>query len=111
MAACGTLRHLGGTIDMTKAKTKPKPYVFDKEAHRRDRWDAWMGEQWEGKPSGNATHAIKCYNTPLEAGPILDLLVDNLGYFGDPYYRPLTDPVEQRVEEYYDSLKAGGGHD
>lgn len=75
-----------------------------------------MSEEWSllcndldenNELTGNAEHARNCYDTPLDAESILDLVVDNLGYYGDPYYYPLTRPVDMKVQEYYDSLPKG----
>lgn len=67
-------------------------------------WDSVCNDTFEGRLTGNAQHARDCRDTPLEADAILDLVVSNLGYYGDPYYRPITDPVDWRVAEYYASI-------
>ncbi len=84
-------------------KTKEDLRALRREA-RDAQWKLWCDATYEGKPSGNALHAIKCRETPLEPKAILDLVVENLGYYGDSYYAPLTDPVDLRVEEFYESL-------
>jgi hypothetical protein len=69
---------------------------------RRDhRWEELCGGTYKGRLTGNAKFAQECRNTPLEAQAILDLVWGNVGYFGDGYYRPLTEPIEMRVEEFY----------
>lgn len=64
-------------------------------------WKIYTDDTFEGKLTGNAMHARECLETPLEADAILDLLYENVGYFGDPYYAALTEPVEMRVAEYF----------
>lgn len=68
-------------------------------------WDQMCNETCQGQLSGNAQHARTCRDTPLEAEAILDLLWDNISYFGDSYYRPITEPVELRVREFYASIE------
>jgi len=68
-------------------------------------WDRYCNETGKayGKPgelTGNAVFARECRDTPLEADAILKLVWNNIGYFGDHYYGPLTTPIEMRVEEY-----------
>jgi hypothetical protein len=69
-----------------------------------EQWQEYTGCMWEGKPSGNALHAIEVRKTPLEAKAILDLLWKNMDYATDSYYTPLWRPVEMRVEEFYQSI-------
>lgn len=72
-----------------------------------EQWMHYTGGTFNGKQSDNARHAQSCRDTPLDADSILDLVWENVGYFGDHYYEPLTRPVEMRVEEY---LASRGSH-
>lgn len=67
-------------------------------------WATYTDVMMGGGPSGNAQHARVCRATPLDAKSILDLVMENIGYFGDSYYEPLTAPVEMRVAEFYATL-------
>lgn len=64
-------------------------------------WDELCNDQYAGQLSGNAQHARACRDTPLETRAILDLVWNNIEYFGDGYYRPITTPIELRVAEFY----------
>lgn len=64
---------------------------LDRKTARDARWERLCGDTWQGQPSGNALHAQDCRATPLEAKAILDLVWANIGYFGDPYYKPMTE--------------------
>ena len=66
-------------------------------------WRRFTDDTFEGKPSGNAIFAQQCRETPLDARAILDLVYENIGYFGDSYYAPLTEPIEMRVREFYEA--------
>lgn len=80
------------------------------KAHREARWEDLCNETWtpsgKKKPelTGNALGAREVRKVPLEAKAILDLVVGNLSYFGDSYYRVITDPVELKIEEFYESI-------
>ena len=64
-------------------------------------WEVYTSKTYKGAPTGHALRAIKAKTTPLEPDAILDLLYQNLCYFGNSYYNTLTRPVEMRVEEYF----------
>lgn len=70
-----------------------------------EQWKRYTEATLAGELTGDAKYAIACRNTPLLSTAMLDLLWENLAYFGDAYYEPLSRPVEMRVEEYYESLK------
>lgn len=80
-----------------------------------EQWDAYCNATGEsyGKPNeitGNAKFARECRATPLEPVAILRLVWNNIEYFGDHYYEPLTTPIIWRVEEYFaqEETKANG---
>ena len=66
-------------------------------------WSSYADDTFEGELTGNAEFARKIRDTPLQADAILDMVWENVGYFGDRYYAPLTRPIEMRVEEYLGS--------
>jgi hypothetical protein len=59
--------------------------------------------------TGDALHAQAVQATPLEARAILDLVMENIEYAGDSYYRPLWQPVEKRVAEFHASMRERTG--
>lgn len=78
---------------------------MSRSSHRELLWDQLCNDMYLGKPSGNAEFAQSCRQTPLVADAILNLLWSNLEYFGDPYYNPITIPIQLRVEEFYEMRK------
>lgn len=75
-----------------------------------EQWLYYTGAQMSnGSPTGDALHAQKCRDTPLEAKAILDLVTANLHYYGDSYYSPLTTPIDYRIAEFYQSIGETGG--
>lgn len=71
----------------------------------KDEWmRGWMATP--GRPeTGNERHARECAETPLTAEALLKLVWDNINYFGDSYYNPITHPIEERVEAYFKQAK------
>jgi hypothetical protein len=71
----------------------------------RDEWfEGWLNTP--GRPeTGDEVHARNCAETPLIADAILRLVWDNIDYFGDSYYHPITRPIYERVGEYMERYK------
>jgi hypothetical protein len=67
-------------------------------------WSRYVDAVHEGEPTGNAVHARKVRETPLEAKAILSLVLENMSYANDSYYDVLWRPVEMRVAEFYASI-------
>jgi len=69
-----------------------------------EQWRQYTDQYHDGKLTGDAKFARAVKATPLTAQAILDLVYENLDYFGDSYYSTLTAPIHFRVEEYYASI-------